>query len=108
MNDTTTDSQGVPARANVDTTSSAQSASADAAAPTDAELLRALWRETLKALLQELRSGDAKASAIAVARAFLDSNSVSLESLDKLDHKGPGAAAAALGPMLARLPSFED
>lgn len=86
---------------------------ADAAAATsppasDAELLRELWRETLKALLQELRSGDAKASAIAVARAFLDSNSVSLESLDKLDHKGPGAAAAALAPMLARLPSFND
>lgn len=91
-----------PPNAPQDTTSSSlESAS-------DADLLRQLWRETLKALLQELRSGEAKASAIAVARAFLDSNNVSLESLDKLEGKTPGGAWDSLAPMLKNLPSFDN
>lgn len=74
----------------------------------DAALLRQLWRLTVRELIRQLESGEAKASALAVARSFLESNSVSLESLDKLEGKAPGGALSALAPMLARLPSFDN
>lgn len=74
--------------------------------PTDVDLLRKLWRLTLKTLIAELESGEAKASGLAVAKAFLESNGVTRETLDKLD--GKGGTLAALGPMLKNLPSFDD
>jgi hypothetical protein len=74
--------------------------------PTDVDLLRKLWRLTLKTLIAELESGEAKASGLAVAKSFLESNGVTRETLDKLD--GKANTAAALAPMLARLPSFDD
>lgn len=74
--------------------------------PSDVDLLRSLWRLTLKTLIQELESGEAKASAMNVARAFLESNGVNRETLDRLD--GKGSAVAALGPLLKNLPSFDD
>lgn len=72
----------------------------------DVDLLRKLWRLTLKTLIAELESGEAKASGLAVAKSFLESNGVTRETLDKLD--GKANTAAALAPMLARLPSFDD
>lgn len=91
-------------------TSSSLSASTDAppatTEPTDADLLRQLWRLTLKTLIAELQSGEAKASGLAVARSFLESNNVSLQSINTLE--GRGGAAAALGPLLKNLPSFND
>lgn len=94
-------------------TTSAQGATADAplAAAEDAsdvDLLRKLWRLTLSTLIAELESGEAKASGLAVAKSFLESNGVTRETLDRLDGKTPGGALAALAPMLKNLPSFDD
>lgn len=77
-----------------------------AAEASDVDLLRKLWRLTLKTLIAELESGEAKASGLAVAKAFLESNGVTRDTLDKLD--GKGSALEALGPLLKNLPSFND
>lgn len=73
--------------------------------PTDADLLRQLWRLQLKTLIAELSSGEAKASCLAVARAFLAEEGVTLKTLNTVEGKGQTISALA---SLENLPSFDE
>lgn len=71
--------------------------------PTDADLLRKLWRLNLKALIAELEGGESKAATLNVARQFLADQGVNRQTLDSLDGTRGSSLAA-----LRDLPRFDD
>lgn len=74
-----------------------------AASTEEAELLRRLYRASLRRLVERMEGGDdVTAAELSVARATLADNGVSLDRLGQLDR---GAAAQILD---LDLPSFDD